>query len=219
MRSWQGRRRRPAAVADRPPHRRSPAGIVSLDRAWKVGIPRGSVPPSSGRKRDAREQSPPTGRWLVYTSPSHSVDPIAQVNAGMWLNAAQPTRTSLNVAQRAETEGFETSVSGGQRAHVKSCGQSVGTGLLDDDPTSISILLEPSESVSFPLDTIALNALACSGKPLTTAVPTSETERDGTKRNEPDRNRLKRKSIRPKMAVTVGFEPKEVGSVLVLLDL
>jgi hypothetical protein len=97
---------------------------------------------------------------------------------------------------------------GGHRAHVKSCGQSVGTAHLDD-PTSLPILLKLSESVSFPLDTIALNGLVCVRKPLTTPVPTSETERNGSKRNEPDRNLLKRKSIRLKMAVTVGFEPKE----------
>jgi hypothetical protein len=74
----------------------------------------------------------------------------------------------------------------------------VGTAQLDDDPTSASILLEPSESISIALDTIALNALACSGKPLTTAVPTSEKERDGSKRNGPDRTRLRRRSIWPK---------------------
>jgi len=39
------------------------------------------------------------------------------------------------------------------------------------------------------------------------AVPTIGKERDRTKKNGPDRDRLKRKSIRPKMAVTVGFEP------------
>src|SRR5690606_23434493 len=33
------------------------------------------------------------------------------------------------------------------------------------------------------------------------------TNETGPKRNGPDRNCLKRKSIRPKMAVTVGFEP------------
>ncbi len=43
------------------------------------------------------------------------------------------------------------------------------------------------------------------------AVPTSEEERDGTKRNGPDRDRLRRTSIRPKMAVTVGFEPTVGG--------
>jgi hypothetical protein len=107
----------------------------------------------------------------------------------------------------AEMAVFEPSTSGGQRAHVKSRGQSVGTAHLDEDPTSDSILLKSSESVSFPVDTIALNVLVGSGKPLTTAVPTSEKERDGIKRNGPDRDRPRRTSIWPKMAVTVGFEP------------
>ena len=111
----------------------------------------------------------------------------------------------------AEMAVFEPSISGGQRAHVKSCGQSVGTAQLTGDPTPASILLKSSESVSFPLDTVALNVLVGSGKPLTTAVPTSEKERDGTKRNGPDRDRPRRTSIWPKMAVTVGFEPTVGG--------
>jgi hypothetical protein len=130
-----------------------------------------------------------------------------------------PTR--VNVCERhsrAETEGFETSVSGGQHAHVKSCGQSVGTADLDDNPTSLPILLRLSESVSFPLNTIALNGLVCSGKPLTTAMPTSDTERDGSKRNGPDRGCPRRTSIWPKMAVTVGFEPKEARSISIRID-
>ena len=79
------------------------------------------------------------------------------------------------------------------------------------DPTSTPIVLDPSESVSFHL-TRSPQHRHQDGKPLTTSLPTFETERDGTKRNEPDCNRLKRKSIRPKRAVTVGFEPKEVRS-------
>jgi hypothetical protein len=39
-------------------------------------------------------------------------------------------------------------------------------------------------------------------------VPTIEQERERCKRNEPDRNLLRSRSIRLKMAVTVGFEPK-----------
>lgn len=50
-------------------------------------------------------------------------------------------------------------------AQAKLCGQSVGTGLLDDDPTPISIRLEPSESVSFQLNTTATNAVATTGNP------------------------------------------------------
>ncbi|MFK4834184.1 hypothetical protein ACI3KY_00470 [Microbacterium sp. ZW T2_14] len=64
-----------------------------------------------------------------------------------------------------EDAGIETSVAGGQLTHGRFCGQNVGTAILDDDPMSVSILLEPSQSVSFPLDTIALNGLACSENP------------------------------------------------------
>ena len=65
---------------------------------------------------------------------------------------------------------------GGLLTHARFCGQSVGTGLLNDDSTSIPILLDPTESVSFHLNSIAPTALASSGRPLTTAVRTSETD-------------------------------------------
>ena len=42
------------------------------------------------------------------------------------------------------------------------------------------------------------------------------TKREGTQRNEPDRNLLRSRSIRLKMAVTMGFEP--TGSFLLVLD-
>ncbi len=152
-----------------------------------------------------------TGR----ASPPPTSDVCARVENGeaaaalyVWRTPDTKVPTRPRVRRRSR---LETLVFGGQHAHVKSCGQSVGTAHLDDSPTSFPTVLERSESVSFPLHTIALNGLASSGKPLTTAAPTSETERDGTTWNGPDRDRPRRTSIWPKMAVTVGFEPTVGG--------
>ena len=59
----------------------------------------------------------------------------------------------------------------------------------------ISILIKPSESVSFVLDRARSTAqprTPASGKSLIRPCPQSEKERDGTKRNEPDRNRTQK---------------------------
>ena len=98
----------------------------------------------------------------------------------------------------------------GQSTHAKSCGQSVGKGLLKR-------LRPPSRSFSSGLR----RTRSPSTPSLTMRFLAQETPDHGrahirhglkrAKRNEPDRNRLKRKSIRPKMAVTVGFEPTVGG--------
>jgi hypothetical protein len=126
--------------------------------------------------------------------------------------AEYPFRPSPKCSTDGLPTTLETSTSGGHVTHARFCGQNVGTASPGDSLTSFSILFELAQSVWSTLHAIGLSARASSGKPLTTAVPTSEKERDGTKRNGPDRDRPRRTSIWPKMAVTVGFEPKKARS-------